>query len=160
MQSYERDISFHTFLAQALMAVAYARGATARAQGEAATIKPNARYSEPRTPEQQQQHHNQYWLSNRELSCKMCLCLQQDVSMLLEKVRRWNISTGVGNENLCLEMKKSQRWQGTEHKVLLQTKCRSTDADLKNQEKAIWREMGQKQQQPMKQQPQPDCTAH
>ncbi len=90
------------------MAVAYARGATARAQGEAATIRPNARYSEPRTPEQQQQHHNQYWLSNRELSCKMFLCLQQDVSMLLERVRRWNISTCVGNENLCLEMKRAR----------------------------------------------------
>lgn len=33
------------------MAVAYARGATARAQGEAATMMPNARYSDPRTPE-------------------------------------------------------------------------------------------------------------
>lgn len=31
-----------TFLAQALIAVAYANGATANAQGDAATISPNA----------------------------------------------------------------------------------------------------------------------
>lgn len=36
-------IGGHTFLAQALMAVAYARGATAKAQGEAATMRPNPR---------------------------------------------------------------------------------------------------------------------